>query len=85
MAPSGAQGITITVGPFVPSSVIKKIKPIYYFYLLLLKQSILSQVCLRSHLPLFACTEGHTVPVEAAYQIWRVTKVLSMGKVHTHI
>ena len=26
-----------------------------------------------------------TVPVEAAYQIWRVTKVLSMGKVHTHI
>ena len=28
---------------------------------------------------------GLTVPVEAAYQIWRVTKVLSMGKVHTHI
>ena len=26
-----------------------------------------------------------TVPVEAAYQIWCVTKVLSMGKVHTHI
>ena len=28
---------------------------------------------------------GITVPVEAAYQVWRVTKVLSMGKVHTHI
>ena len=25
------------------------------------------------------------VPVEAAYQVWRVTKVLSMGKIHTHI
>ena len=30
-------------------------------------------------------TRTQTVPVEAAYQIWRVTKVLSMGKVHTHI
>ena len=28
---------------------------------------------------------AYTVPVEAAYQIWRVAKVLSMGKVHTHI
>ena len=27
----------------------------------------------------------HTVPAEAAYQIWHVTKILSMGKVHTHI
>ena len=26
-----------------------------------------------------------TVPVEAAYQVWRVAKVLSMGKVGTHI
>ena len=26
-----------------------------------------------------------TVPVEAVYQIWCVAKVLSMGKVHTHI
>ena len=27
----------------------------------------------------------HTVPVEAAYQVWRVTRVLSMGKVDTHV
>ena len=26
-----------------------------------------------------------TVPVEAAYQVWRVTRVLSMGKVGTHV
>ena len=26
-----------------------------------------------------------TVPVEAAYQVWRVTRVLSMGKVDTHV
>ena len=26
-----------------------------------------------------------TVPVEAAYQVWRVTRVLSMGKVNTHV
>ena len=27
----------------------------------------------------------HTVPVEAAYQVWRVPKVLSMGKVCTYV
>ena len=26
-----------------------------------------------------------TVPVEAAYQVWRVTRVLSMGKVGIHV
>ena len=26
-----------------------------------------------------------TVPVEATYQVWRVTRVLSMGKVGTHV
>ncbi len=26
-----------------------------------------------------------TVPVEATYQVWRVTRVLSMGKVGSHV
>ena len=31
------------------------------------------------------CWMRHTVPVEAAYQLWSVSKVLSMEKVCTHI
>ena len=27
----------------------------------------------------------YTVPVEAAYQVWCVARVLSMGKVGTHV